>query len=225
MLKSVRRVLLSLSKWTCLFFVLINFKSHASQVIDDGDIIPPTPPRWEYFTINGVDSDNDGVRDDVELWVNETFEDTNARRALKSMAKIYQDMIKHYNNPAEYLKAGDMMTVRSQCINFVLGNISLSQAQYVWGKLEGRVLNNFWRSFIFKSGFKHARSGARRVPDTSYYQFVVGCDFKVKEPEKIMQGFLKTNPEYKWTKERQQEFKDMYENYNRYDALDLFRHK
>lgn len=203
----------------------MSFNIHAANFIDDGDVIPPTPPLWEYFTINGVDSDNDGVRDDVELWVNETFNDTNARRALKSMAKTYLDMIKHYDDPVKYLRAGDMMTVRGRCIKFVMGNFSLSQAMYAWRRLEHKILNNLWRSFVFKSGFKHAPGGARRVPDVSYYQFVVGCDFKVKDPEKIMQGYLKTNPKQTWTKENEKKFKDMYENYNNYDALELFRHR
>lgn len=48
--------------------LLISFSVKSVTVA--GDPEPPSPPFWYYFTLEGLDSDKDGVRDDVEIWIN-----------------------------------------------------------------------------------------------------------------------------------------------------------
>lgn len=225
MLKNVLHAILKLNKVTYLVLLFMSLDIFSKTTIDDGDVIPPSPPMWEYFTINGVDSDNDGVRDDVELWINENYDDANIRRALKSLAVTYRDMLKNYDKAPDYLKANGLMIARSECLKFVMGHISSAQAQHAWGLLEDKILNNFWRSMIFKKGAENISSGIYKVADVTFHQFIVGCNFKVHNPEKIIKGFLIRNPKHKWTQKEQLQFKDMYENPDRYDAMDLFSSK
>ncbi|MBI2521193.1 MAG: hypothetical protein HYV97_12270 [Bdellovibrio sp.] len=55
--------------------------------IFDGDPEPVWPGSKNHDTLEGIDSDNDGIRDDVEIWINEEHKDRNSRLALKQYAK------------------------------------------------------------------------------------------------------------------------------------------
>ncbi len=67
---------------------IINLEVIRTQI--DGDLIPPIPNKEiNDSTIAGIDSDNDGVRDDVELWINNKFENSEKqRKAFKEIAKV-----------------------------------------------------------------------------------------------------------------------------------------
>ncbi len=52
---------------------------------------PPDPGEVGKKTIEGVDSDRDGVRDDVQRWIYARFpDDESKRKALGQMARSYQ---------------------------------------------------------------------------------------------------------------------------------------
>jgi hypothetical protein len=53
----------------------------------DGDFEPEMPDKEENDkTVGGIDSDKDGVRDDVEIWINYELDTPTKRKALKAMA-------------------------------------------------------------------------------------------------------------------------------------------
>ena len=58
-------------------------------VFYDGEQEPPWPNYLKNNTsIEGVDSNNNGVRDDVEIWINRTYNNSyNLRKATKSLAR------------------------------------------------------------------------------------------------------------------------------------------
>ncbi|MBI2518960.1 MAG: hypothetical protein HYV97_01020 [Bdellovibrio sp.] len=58
----------------------------------DGDPEPKFP-RDPDATLEGVDSDKDGVRDDVEAYINELFKTYNQRMAWKNYARKTQDFL------------------------------------------------------------------------------------------------------------------------------------
>lgn len=47
---------------------------------------------------NGVDSDNNGIRDDVDIWINRMSNSFNERMAMRQYAKIQHDRMKNCNN-------------------------------------------------------------------------------------------------------------------------------
>lgn len=83
----------------------------------------PTPdPELNDSTLLGIDSDNDGVRDDLQLWVNQsyppaTYPSTN--NALKQILRYYQLFLENADNEAEampyYIKSLESM----QCLNWI----------------------------------------------------------------------------------------------------------
>jgi len=63
------------------------------EIIKDIDL-PPDPGDAGKGTLLGIDSDNDGVRDDIQRYIYFTYpDDRNLRMALIQIARVYQDLI------------------------------------------------------------------------------------------------------------------------------------
>ena len=78
-------------------------KAGKANPIFNGAAEPDFPDEKENNkTLEGVDSNHDGVRDDIEIWINRTAEDEYVREALK---ESYRKQIKFlnslYNNEPE----------------------------------------------------------------------------------------------------------------------------
>ena len=72
----------------------------------DGHRLPPEPdPKINNSTLLGVDSNNNGVRDDVERWIYEKYKDRHPINAVIAMeaAKVYQKIIAHPERAKELL--------------------------------------------------------------------------------------------------------------------------
>lgn len=78
------------SKYEQLMKPAIDAKNKDPNITIDGEIEPPFPDEKENDkTILGVDINNNGVRDDVEIWINRTFKYSDQRKALKQYAKSH----------------------------------------------------------------------------------------------------------------------------------------
>jgi hypothetical protein len=90
----------------------------------DGYDEPPIPDREENEkTLLGVDSNNNGLRDDVEIWINRTQSDPGVRNAMRQIHFHYQEIMKEaaykWNDPR-----GDEKE-RQKRILGILDNMSL----------------------------------------------------------------------------------------------------
>ena len=65
--------------------VLIVLPACGSSEPDDG--LPPDPGEAGRATLEGIDSDEDGLRDDVQRWIALTYEDEPTRQALTQTAR------------------------------------------------------------------------------------------------------------------------------------------
>lgn len=69
-------------------------KAHPEITVFDGDIEPPMPDLSENnSTLSGIDSNKNGLRDDVEIWINRTYSDPNIRMAMKQDHRIFQKIM------------------------------------------------------------------------------------------------------------------------------------
>lgn len=67
-------------------------KAHPEQKFFDGEAEPPLPNREENDrTILGIDSNKNGIRDDVDIWINRTALDYNERMAMRQYARTIQE--------------------------------------------------------------------------------------------------------------------------------------
>lgn len=74
------------------------------KFVDGDDRVPPMPKSGlNDETLAGVDSDGDGVRDDVEIWINENSEIRAIRLSLKEIARnLSLGMVNHTDRDLTY---------------------------------------------------------------------------------------------------------------------------
>lgn len=84
-----------------LFLFFSCSKSERVEIIDNNNIIPPSPPIHLFTSepIDGYDVDRDGVRDDIELLINDKISDPNLRMALKEEVRT---MIQYMNSISSF---------------------------------------------------------------------------------------------------------------------------
>jgi hypothetical protein len=71
------------------------FKDHAMFVIDQTLEVPMPDPKKNDATLLGIDSDNDGIRDDVQRWINENLSNKpiELKLAYKQYAVAFQSSL------------------------------------------------------------------------------------------------------------------------------------
>ena len=78
--------------------------STAEIEIIDGHTLPPDPGEAGKETLLGIDSNNDGVRDDVERWIYKTYNHPIERAIFMQNARAYQKVIMEPNRAHETTK-------------------------------------------------------------------------------------------------------------------------
>jgi hypothetical protein len=90
----------------------------------DDDPEPAMPDlKKNEETVAGIDADNDGIRDDVEIWINRNFKTANERRAFKQYAGVQmQWIIKKQNGGSdeEMRNMHQPLSESMDCIIYVL---------------------------------------------------------------------------------------------------------
>jgi len=86
-------------------------KSHLQKrkkEVIDGYTLPPEPdPKINNATLLGIDSNHNGVRDDVERWIYHTYNHPIERGLFMQRARVYQMVILNPNNAKETVKYSD----------------------------------------------------------------------------------------------------------------------
>ena len=94
----------------------------------DGDIIPEDPGDLADTTLLGVDSDGDGVRDDIELWVNSINQLSALQKAtLKHMSAIMQKHIVLGDDKEASISAKYEEILYDYCVEYRFGREPASE--------------------------------------------------------------------------------------------------
>jgi hypothetical protein len=148
-------------------------------LLTDGQIYLATTGAAGKATLAGIDSDNDGVRDDVQRWIVMSYPNSEkTRAALQQMAKAMQNIL---------LNATDVVNARaysleedkaSDCISYVrkqvLGARS-SDAYNVKREMDAIYLNTYLRTKVYLQYDAHLSGMFFAVPiDKS-----TSCNFNV----------------------------------------------
>lgn len=86
-----------------------NFKTKGTlkdfvEMTIDASLEVADPGQEGKNTLAGIDTDNSGVRDDVQRWINESYNDKiNMKKALKQMSKSQQNEILNADNQQQAL--------------------------------------------------------------------------------------------------------------------------
>lgn len=133
--------------------------------------LPPDPGEAGKATLAGIDSDHDGVRDDVQRWIALTFPNSEkTRAALRQDAIAMQqllldaaDPIKSYNNALQEGKAID-------CLSYIRDD-----SYVLMDELKAIVLNTYLRSKAWLQADKHLSGHMSKGLD--YKDWKLGCNF------------------------------------------------
>jgi hypothetical protein len=104
--------------------------------------LPPDPGRAGNATLEGIDSDNDGLRDDVQraIWLRAPRPDQNALRlAMIQFAKVHQEMINTSSS-------SDIETMFQTYKKEHLALSCLNQYTKTFGEDEGTVYGAVWNT-------------------------------------------------------------------------------
>jgi hypothetical protein len=131
-----------------------------------------TPPPAAQETVAGIDANGDGVRDDIEAYIDTTYpvpaqRDTN--RALRQVARAAQatmvdasDPVRSVSHAAERFRALECLMARRS-----------SDFHLVFVELRARVLNTTTRSAAYLQADNHVTAG--NVPLLPADQWVSAC--------------------------------------------------
>jgi len=89
--------------------------------IFDGEVEPPIPNKTKNEeTVLGIDSNKNGIRDDVDIWINRTARSSNERRAMREVAREEQKWLKVGINPTrkEVNEVAVALDYAAICLNF-----------------------------------------------------------------------------------------------------------
>jgi len=157
---------------------------HSRNMVD-GSIEPPHPNFWENtFSMKGVDRNKDGIRDDVERWINRKFprdKNHNLRNLYKQEASALSIILRKNIKGAEELKESylkklvDSRKCASDIYDDAAAMIYFGQ---VTKEINNKIFNLPWRSFR-KSENESMLDGKAFTIDREGPNFS-RCDFEVK---------------------------------------------
>ncbi|WP_375753584.1 hypothetical protein [Vibrio sp. HN007] len=126
----------------------------------DDDLPPdPGPPGTE--TLEGIDSDGDGVRDDVQRYIHQNYLGKDDRDALKSLAISYQKAIILHENEEESLNQWSYTSRSIHC----LFEVDVETAHIKIRELRSEVLNTRARVEAYFRSQKHLSGRTFSVAD------------------------------------------------------------
>ena len=175
--------------------------------IDGDDLIPPEPSVKSFFTIHGEDVDNDGVRDDIELYVNKNFEDPNVRKAFKSDAKTYSSFMKATNR-IDINKYFVESIDTSICLNAFHRTVKGFDSDDIV-KWSESLYSTPWRRMHFNEQGRMVKSDIYSWGGTSIMSKLKRCKFTFTNLDKSLQFYLKDNYKYGMTLEEIKEFENI----------------
>jgi hypothetical protein len=110
--------------------------------------LPPDPGEAGKATIAGIDSDRDGVRDDIQRYIALTYPNSaKTRAALSQLAKGIGGLMLSSGKDAAYLKAVELNSAQS-CLFYVIG---FNTDGVPDDRLESQILNTRERTRAYVS--------------------------------------------------------------------------
>lgn len=129
-----------------LFFLVVTFSTSLSALVLPlpGDL-PPDPGIGGETTIEGVDVNSNGVRDDVELAIFDSHPNNPAaREILYHMAIYYQTLLIHRQTASVVLDSVGYLVALAPCLEIATGTPSVGDSM-----LRPNVLNTYDRSMAY----------------------------------------------------------------------------
>lgn len=113
------------------FLKIANSRSDAGELHGqvsfeiDSILEVPNPGKAGNLTLEGIDSDGDGVRDDVQRWINTAFAGSEKkRRALKQFAKYKQSLLINSFNRERSIAISHQLFGSTNCLQYAFQGLA-----------------------------------------------------------------------------------------------------
>lgn len=168
----------------------------------DNEVEPEAPDLKENNnTIIGIDSNKNGIRDDVEIWINRTANNFNERQAMRQYARNEYEYFLEVNNQVNGKKlTRDKEKLISQnmtdtdCIDLIFYNPELSLGSHISDKLDLLIRNTSLRKDASWSYFNNSSfSAGSKCSDDE----LSCCQFEIQNKEQLLKDNLKLVEKYR----------------------------
>ena len=132
--------------------------------------LPPDPGAAGKATLAGIDSDNDGVRDDVQRWIALTYPNSQkTRAALRQYALAQQKFLLNAVDPVKTANNSSLRGNAVHCLFYIRGN----DADIILSELRAVFLNTGVRSRAYLQADRHLSGTSRMLPPRNQHM----CSF------------------------------------------------
>lgn len=167
----------------------------------DGNPEPPYPDLEEDVKIlEGIDADKDGLRDDLEIWINRNGKDKNIRSLLRAKAIFLRKMMSNKKTKENGAKIFVELTRLSGCESLVESEDSENLSYY----LSSYITNTNERKSHIESMHNMALPRHSEIPSPQEIVLMATCfcGFEIEKKSELADKYLIKNnlinlPEFK----------------------------
>ncbi len=162
-----------------LILTLPDGSSASDQVAYHVVNLPPDPGEAGKATLLGIDSDNDGVRDDIQRWIELNYPNSAKKRmALRQFSKAMNDALANASDNRASINNAYKNDHAQDCTFFVISDgseASLDSAISILRNLEAETLNTEERTNKYLE--YDAQLGGEVFSTTPMKHWEKGCEF------------------------------------------------
>jgi hypothetical protein len=160
-----------------IYTALKEQEKHSEIKIFDGELEPAMPDKKENDkTILGIDSNKNGIRDDIDIWINRTGLVRNERMAMRQYAKAEQNELKvcSLNLVDEINISGSEAVDSGSCLR-ALSDYRRDRFNFIKNKIDDLTLNSRARNTCLEFFNKHSSF----ISSTNGSDIFFNCKFEV----------------------------------------------
>lgn len=156
-------------------------QSFAKFIIDDSLQVPMPDAKINNSTLAGVDSDNDGIRDDIQRWINEKFGNRPSfKEGLKQYARSEQKIIINADNKQSTIVNINKMAETFDCLGWINPEDDINQTRILSSLFKNTELRVKTR--LKASSHYHGQGTPETITNLKREERNQLCDFEaVKE--------------------------------------------
>ena len=141
---------------------------------EDNEVLPPDPGDAGKQTLLGIDSDSDGVRDDIQRYIYFAYPDNEkVRVALTQIAIEYQGLLSQASDPDAAFNHATRMARHGECVDYIQGEA----ASDTLAALKAEFLNTKERSLAYIN--YNNSLGGEMIFGTPLQDWKNSCNFDV----------------------------------------------
>ena len=148
-------------------------KDYTAFIIDDSQV-PVPDPKKDAATLEGIDSDKDGLPDRLQIWINASSYSEDLKQSLKQTGRLMQLVLLNHQDPVTSLLALNAMVETASCA-ITLNGSDIDKAYAIRDQATSIMLNTEARIIAYRLANIHASGTSSSVPKDMSKEAV--CNF------------------------------------------------